>query len=214
MLTYLNADEALIFRITHIDNVPWILRNGLHCRNSNVLDPEFVQIGQPGLIKGRAARLVPVDPGGTLSDYVPFYFTPFSPMAYKIHTGNGGLRQRANSEIVIMVSSLRDLSSRNVTAVFSDRHAFLSTAQFFTSLGDLDKIDWNRLQRRKFHKDYENPEPFERYQAEALVHRHLPVEHLKGIVCFSENGQRTLTNRAEEEGLDVKILAHPKWYFR
>jgi hypothetical protein len=41
----LNPDKALIFRITHLDNVPWILDNGLHCRSSEVLDPDFVNIG-------------------------------------------------------------------------------------------------------------------------------------------------------------------------
>ncbi len=64
-------------------------------------------------------------PGGTLSDYIPFYFTPFSMMMYNIKTGYGSVRQFPNSEIVIMVSSLRGLAEGGVSAVFSDRHAYL-----------------------------------------------------------------------------------------
>ena len=34
-----------IFRVTHIDNVLWVLDNGLHCKESGVQDPNFVGIG-------------------------------------------------------------------------------------------------------------------------------------------------------------------------
>ena len=69
----LNAEKALIFRITHINNVHWILGNGLHCKNSDVGDPNFVQIGDPELISKRATRNVPIPPRDTLSDYISFY---------------------------------------------------------------------------------------------------------------------------------------------
>ena len=64
----LSPDRALIFRITHIANVPWILANGLHCESSNVRDPDHVSIGNPDLIEKRRIRVVPMPPGGTLSD--------------------------------------------------------------------------------------------------------------------------------------------------
>jgi len=127
MANNLTAEKALIFRITHINNVPWILRNGLRCKNSDVQDPTFVRIGNLELIQRRTARNVPVPPGGTLSDYIPFYFTPFSMMMYNIKTGYGGIRQFPNRKIVIMVSSLRGLADRGVATVFSDRHAYLQS---------------------------------------------------------------------------------------
>lgn len=214
MTSKLNVQKALIFRITHIRNVPWILQNGLHCKNSGTQDPNFVSIGSSELIQRRSSRSVPVPPEGTLSDYIPFYFTPFSMMMYNIHTGYGGVRQVPNSEIVIFVSSLRKLAKRGVVAVFSDRHAYLKTAQFFTSLEDLDEIDWDILQRRDFRRDVDDPEKTARYQAEALVYRHLPVDHLSGIVCLSENEKRTLNQAREKAGLNLKIEALPNWYFR
>ena len=76
----LTPEKALIFRITHRSNVPWILKNGLHCRSSAIVDPNFTGIGNPELIERRRHRKVDILPGGTLEDYVPFYFTPFSPM--------------------------------------------------------------------------------------------------------------------------------------
>lgn len=50
-MSSLNPEKALIFRITHIDNVAWILDHGLHCRNSAEFDPSFRNIGSPDLIQ-------------------------------------------------------------------------------------------------------------------------------------------------------------------
>jgi hypothetical protein len=76
----LNPEKALIWRITHRKNLPWILANGLHAGNSGPRLRDWVSIGNEDLIGRRAHRKVPVPPGGVLNDYVPFYFTPFSPM--------------------------------------------------------------------------------------------------------------------------------------
>jgi hypothetical protein len=141
----------------HIANVPWILDNGLHCRNSAAADPNFVQIGNAGLIQGRHSRIIKGPHNGTLSDYVPFYFTPLSPMFYNIKTGWQGIVQRSNQEIAILVASLHDVKKAGHPFVFTDRHAYLQTAQVFDDLKDLDKIDWTILQRRDFKRDPENP---------------------------------------------------------
>ena len=197
----------------HIANVPWTLHNGLHCKNSKASDPSFVRIGNLELITKRATRQIPIPPGGNLSDYVPFYFTPFSMMMYNIKTGYGGIQQFPNAEIVIMASSLRQLANHGMSAIFTDRHAYLHTAQFFSSLNDLHNIDWPLLQQRDFKRDVDDPEKTDRYQAEALVHKHLPVDHLSGIVCFNENKKRDLQTHIKEAGVELKIAVRPKWYF-
>ncbi|MBI4470499.1 MAG: DUF4433 domain-containing protein [Acidobacteria bacterium] len=101
----LTPEKAFIFRITHIDNVPWLPENGVHCRSSANFDPNYKVIGNPDLIAKRLHRVVPIPPGGTLGDYVPFYFTPSSPMLYNIKTGYQGITQMPISEV-----ALRDLS--------------------------------------------------------------------------------------------------------
>lgn len=121
----LTPEKALIFRIIHRANLPWILRNGLHCRSSDTFDSNYVNIGNIELIDKRNGHPVPHPPSGTLSDYIPFYFTPFSPMLYNITTGWGGITRRKNEEIVILVSSLKILKKQGVRFIFSDRHAYL-----------------------------------------------------------------------------------------
>lgn len=64
----LNPTRALIFRIVHVRNVPWILEHGLVCRNSPNQNPHYLNIGNVDLIDKRSHRVVPIPPGGTLSD--------------------------------------------------------------------------------------------------------------------------------------------------
>ena len=132
-------------------------------------------IGNEDLIDKRCERQIMEPPGGTLSDYIPFYFTPLSPMLYNIHTGYNGLRQRSNDEIVVIVSSVRDLSKQERSFLISDRHAFLTAAQFYPDVDGLDVIDWTILRNRDFRRDNDDLGKMERYQAECLVHEHLPA---------------------------------------
>lgn len=213
-LPELTADNALIFRITHIKNVPWILKHGLHCRSSDVHDPNFVQIGNADIINGRDGRAMQGPYGGMLSDYVPFYFTPRSPMFLNIKTGYRGIQQRNNQEIAIVHASLRNINAQGLPFVFTDRHAYLVAAQPpFSNLDDLDKIDWPILQRSDFKRDPENPEKVERYEAEALIHKHLPIEAIDGIACCDGPTATLLENQTKKSSQNVKIAIKPNWYF-
>lgn len=212
-MSNLNPDKALIFRITHIANVPWLLEHGLHCRNSPEFDPNFRNIGNPELISKRHTRVVPIPPGGTLSDYVPFYFTPYSIMLYNIHTGYGGVPPVPNDDIVILVSSLRKVAEMGLRFVFTNQHAYPVTARYFNRLEDLEKIDWSLLQARDFRHDPEDPGKKERYQAEALIHRHLPVTTLLGIGCHSKATKGRLQPMLQRHKVTTDLVVRPTWYF-
>jgi len=209
----LTQDKALIFRITHIENLAWLLDHGLNARSSGQFAPNFREIGNPDLIDKRSRRVVPLSPGGTLSDYVPFYFTPYSPMLLNIKTGFGGVRQTPMQDIVILVSSLLKLAELNIPFVFSDRHAYLATAQFSSNLADLDRIDWPLLQSRDFKRDPNDLGKVERYQAEALVHRHVPVAGLLGIACHNDARNKDVVDLVEKAGKNVTVVVRPGWYF-
>jgi hypothetical protein len=209
----LTLQQAFIFRIVHRDNVPWILDHGLHCSASRTRDPHYVSIGNPDLIAKRSTRAVPMAPGGMLSDYVPFYFTPHSPMLYNIKTGYNGITRRGNEEIVILASSLHRLAELNVRFLFSDRHAYLNAARFSSDLDDLSWIDWGILQRRDFRRDENDPEKVERYQAEGLVHKRCPIEAMVGIGCYEAAVQKRMAAEVAKRGLTIPVVAKPGWYF-
>lgn len=209
---WLSPEHAFIFRITHIRNVRWILQHGLHCRNGEVLDPNFVTIGASEIINRRDGHAVLGGPGGNLADYIPFYFTPFSPMAYKVRTGHGVAAVRPR-EIVILVASLHRLQAADVGFVFTDSHALLATALFFTSLDQLHRVDWEALRNRDFSYDVNDPGKTERYQAEALVHRYLPVNLLEAVVCHGSPQKALVDGWAGDSGISVPVVTRPGLYF-
>lgn len=210
----LNPEKALIWRIVHCDNLLWILDNGLHCGNSTVRSPAWVNIGNAELIDKRATHPVPLAPGGCLNDYVPFYFTPFSPMLRNIHTGWGGIRKRPNEEIVILVSSMYKLRDLGQQFLFTDSHAYYQWANYYSDLADLNKIDWPLLQSRDFKRDPDDPAKFERYQAEALVFRHVPIQGTLGIVCYTESLKHEIDRQIKARGLALSVYARTGWYFK
>lgn len=156
---------------------------------------------------------MPAAPGGSLDDYVPFYFTPLSPMLLNIKTGRNGVTQRPMRDIVVLVSSLHALVEQNLPFLFSDRHAYLEAAQFSSDLGDLGRLDWERLRATDFRRDPNDLAKFERYQAEALVHRHLPAQALRAIVCLGTAEEARLRDLVQDQDIATQIVARPGWFF-
>lgn len=210
----LNPEKALIWRIVHRDNLAWILDNGLHCASSQKVAEHYEPIGNTDLIHKRTQRNVPIEPYGTLSDYIPFYFTPFSPMMYNIHTGRGGVKKRANEEIVILVSSIPKLIDSKVPFVFTDRHAYTAFAEFFDNSDELIKLDWPIIQQRNFQRNQDDPAQIERYQAEALVYKHCPITSLLGIVCYTDEMKQQLEQIVKEKYLAIDVRKMTQWYFQ
>ena len=205
----LNPEKSLIFRIVHKDNIGQVLQAGCLCRSAIAGQAGYVEIGNQELIQRRTQRIVPCGPGGTLSDYVPFYFTPYTPMLYNIKTGYG-VPQKPLKDIAILVSSLRRMAKQNIPFVFSDRHAYLKTAQFSDDLDDLDRIIWPVLQARDFRRD--DSDKFEKYQAEALIHQHVPVSALIGIACYDIETRDHVRQMAKVCGTAVEIVAQRSWF--
>ncbi|HVO99162.1 MAG TPA: DUF4433 domain-containing protein [Bryobacteraceae bacterium] len=208
----LTQEKALIFRITHLDNVPWILDNGMHARNGERFDPNFRNIGNVDLIDKRSRRVVEVPPRGTLSDYVPFYFTPYSIMMLNILTGYN-VKKVPAEEIVIFVSSLPHVAAQGIPFVFTNQHAYPPMAEYFADLDRLNEVDWPLLQSRNFEHDPDDPGKKERYQAEALIWKQVPVSALRGVCCYTTAVEEDLRAEVERRGLELKVAARTSWYF-
>ena len=212
MLDMLKPENAYIYRITHVRNVPWILDHGLACQSSAERDPDFVEIGKPELIGRRQSRSIKMPPGGILANYIPFYFTTKSPMLLNIKTGYG-VAQRPMSEIAVLKASLRVLDASGIKYLISDRHALLEAACFVNDLSGLDLIPWSALRACDFRKDHEDPLPFERYQAEALIFRSLPVSALKAIITSDDMTRLMLQEHVRRRSLSLKVVTLPERFF-
>jgi hypothetical protein len=165
------------------------------------------------LIAKRDGRAVPIPPGGTLSDYIPFYFTPLSPMLLNIKTGYNGATMLPMRDIAILVTSLVRITKDAIPFVFTDRHAYLTAARFSSDLRDLKTLDWKILRERDFKRDPNHPEKVERYQAEELNYRTLPTSSLLGIACYDAARAESIKQECERRSIPLRVAVRPGWFF-
>ncbi len=134
-------------------------------------------------------------------------------MLFKIVTGHGNVGMVARHDIVIFVASLRDLAAQGMRFLLTDHHASLALAQFTSNLEGLKRVDWPILQASDFRHGDDDPGRHERYQAEALVHRHLPVAACDRLVCYGRQKQAQLVGEMARRGLNLDVDVHPDWFF-
>jgi hypothetical protein len=132
--------------MTRIERLPSVVEHGLlpdnACRQQQITG---VEIGYDHIKRRRARRVVPCGAGGTLADYVPFYFAPRSPMLYAITRGQVSAEAARTDQIVYLVSSTQSLRRAGLTVIASNRHAELDYAELSDLDGDLDHdgfVDW------------------------------------------------------------------------
>jgi hypothetical protein len=135
-------------------------------------------------------------------------------MMFNIKTGYGGIKLAPNDDIVIFVSSLHHVAAQNVRFVFTNQHAYPAMAEYFTDLCYLDAIDWPLLQSRDFKHDPDDPAKKERYQAEALLWQHVPLEALQGVCCYTQAVGQGIKEEIANRGLSFKVGVQPGWYFQ
>lgn len=197
------------FRITHIDNIPHILKNGLVKAGSPLHDENHVPIGDPQIIGLRGDIEVK---GYRIGDYIPFYLGPRSPMLYVIQHGYNGVQRVEPEKIVYCVIRLDDLINNNIDCIFTDGHAVSFLTSFYSrdklsSINEIVKFDdvyssqWNSeedldLKRRK--------------EAELLIKNDLPVQFLRGFVVYNNKAKDFLIEKGVADNM---IAVMPSYYY-
>lgn len=76
----IDIDKIWIFRIIPIQNLEYVLRDGIYCKNECKEDIGFLSIGSKEIINQRNTKIVKCYPETVVNDYVPFYFSVRTPM--------------------------------------------------------------------------------------------------------------------------------------
>ena len=132
---------------------------------------------------------------------------------YNIHTGRGGVTKRTNEDICILVSNIPKIEQMGLKYIFTDRHAYPVLARYFDDSYFLPEIDWPLLQARNFQRNPDDPEQIERYQAEALLYSHVPVEALIGVICYTDTVKIEIEHQLKSSKVKLSVIARKKWYF-
>jgi len=197
-----------IYHITHVDNLERVLEEGglwadSACARQGISP---TNIGYRHIKARRLARRVPAAAGGTLGDYVPFYFCSRSVMLYVIHRGHDDY-SGGQGRIVHLVSTVETAVALDRKWAFTDRHAELSYAEYFDDLADLAQVDWAAMPLKYWSNEDETKE---KRQAEFLVHDFFPLSAVEQIGVMSADVA------AEVRGLvgsSPPVTVEPEWYY-
>lgn len=205
-----------IYHITHMSNLPGILAaNGLWCdrlraQNCGVI----VGIAHQHIKDRRAERKVPCAARGTLSDYVPFYFAPRSPMLYTVHQGNVNGYAEGQRPIVHLVSSVEQAIALGKPWCFTDGHADMAFSSFSDDYGDLDgKVDWSVMSLQFWNDTDMQPDRKRRRQAEFLAHQSFPWTAIAEIGVVDDGIRSQMETALAGSDHRPPVVVHKDWYY-
>ena len=196
--------EIDAYRMTHIDNIPHILENGITHPSCTSANPEYVPIGDTSLIASRNARQL--GSGKTLGNYIPFYFSKRTPMLFVIQHGHNSVPIVAPENIVYCVCSLDAIVSLGSDFLFSDGHAYNKLSSFYDSshLSEIETIlDWEAI-HDIYWKDEQDTDKKRRKEAECLIGADIPLTFIKQFVVYNDDAkEKLLIFGVEEEMIEV-----------
>ena len=117
------TEPTTIFRFIHIDNLRSCLeRGGLHAPNHCPDDGKMYRtIHNVDVQNKRHEISIPCGPGGTIHDYVPFYFGYLSPMMLNLRTGKVPGYEEGQTPLIYLVTTAQAVRDRGAGFVFSVR---------------------------------------------------------------------------------------------
>jgi len=188
----LDFSKTYLFRMTHIENIPHILQNGITCSNSVKSNPHFVPIGDGCLISTRSNTLL--SNGKLLGEYIPFYFGVRTPMLYVVQNGFNMVSPIPAEDIVYCCSSVQKIIDYHLDFVFTNGHAVdRFTTQFsMQDVYNLDSIlDWNAI-GAKYWRDSNDLDMKRRKEAEFLVLGDIPSDAVLGYMVYNQKSKDRL----------------------
>ena len=198
-----------LYKMVHVDDMEYVLSTGLCCANHPLASSNYRQLGDPRMSRERETMQVSHPSGGTMFDYVPFYFAGRMGVLWTmLHAderflederkreagypptyGSRRTQYRHQREIVFVVCDFGKVIENCSQWCFTDRHPSSSNVVFFTDLRQLSRLDWNAI--GMFPADCHNAAVMLRRQAEFLVRDFVPVSCIDRLVVrYAETKQR------------------------
>src|SRR6266404_259450 len=163
-----------IFRIVHVDNLATLLRRtGLYSANHTPNDGlPYRTIHNVDIQTERHVRTISCGPGGTLHDYIPFYFGYLSPMLLQLKTGRVAGYDEGQVPLVYLKSTAQAVASAPCGFVFSNGHGIAAFTDWYDDLGRLNEVDWDMVYQRYWRDEVNDMDRQRRKQAEFLIHQY------------------------------------------
>lgn len=200
-----------LYRIIHCDNLDFILKNGIYVRSHAKHDPDYIHIGNVDIISVRENFKVKLDGYGKIGEYIPFYFGKQSIMLYNILTGVGVPKVEPD-KIIYLCCEIGDVTGKCERYFFTDGQANKAFTEHYADLKHLSDVDWDVVLGEDFTKSGDIDRP-RRYQAEFLVHQHIPVECIREIIVFDEAKKMEIEKLQLDNSCEIPVRAVKKGYY-
>lgn len=208
-----------VYHITHVSNLAPIVADG--CIEADVRRIHRgggqISIGMTEIKRRRLYQIaVSCYPDTKVGEYVPFYLCPRSIMLYIIHMGNHpDLAHYRDGQGPIlhlqvdMEAAINWANQHGVRWTFSDRNAGSFYAEFYNSLNELDKIDWEAVTST----DFRDPLVKEGKQAEFLLQDTCPWHLVEKIGVLNENICRQAIDIIRTARHKPVVAIEKTWYY-
>jgi hypothetical protein len=204
-----------IYHISHLSNLSGILAaGGLRCnRTLSQQGVGYTNIAHGNIQSRRANKVVTCSAGGTLRDYVPFYFGSRSPMLFAIKCGNVAGYTQGQGPVLHLVPTVQAVAAAGLPFAFTNGHGIMGLTDFFDNLADLDEVDWPLMTAKWWNDTQEDGDRSRRRQAEFLVHQFFPWNLVQEIGLSNNKVKATVEAAITGQGHQPPVHARPDWYY-
>ena len=204
-----------IYRLMHLDNLSVCLeRGGMHAPNHTPNDGRVYRtIHDIEIQQVRRARPIRCGSGGTVHDYVAFYFGPRSPMLLKLKTGQVEGYVEGQESLIYLVSTVEAIDQAQLDFVFSDGHGIAAFTQWFDNVTNLNQIDWDMVYADYWADTIADMDRQRRKQAEFLVYRFCPWEVLIRIGVINGDIKDQVESILAKYGVQTPVDICRRWYY-
>lgn len=208
-------ENNLILHMTHFNNLKNIFKAKGLVAVSQIINTkkDYINIANNSIQDRRSSYLVPVEPYGTLHDYVPFYFAPRSPMLYSIKMGNVDGYKEGQSPIIYLVTNPNIIKQKSLPFCFTDGHGIMTFTDYYNELKDLDKIDWDIMKAKYWSDTEQDNDRRRRRMAEFLVYNFVPIDCFIGIGVKNDMYKEKVKELLSEFSLNISVKLKSNWYY-
>lgn len=169
------------YHFTHIENLESIVKNGfLSTNEKSNLGIEHKDVANGNIQERRHNMNVPISPGGTVHDYIPFYFCTTNPMLLSLVN----LKNIDQMFMIFFAVPIDKILDQNV--IFTDASANTKIPpNFYTNPSDLDKLNWESINSSKW--GVKNDDDRHQRMAEVLIYKSLQIIDVDTIIVWNDN---------------------------
>lgn len=208
-----------VLHFTHLDNLPSIVAAGALASDCQARQGSMVtEVGDPSIKEVRRRRPVPIFPGGTVGDYVPFYFAPRSPMMFRIacdcRDTIPGRYQGGDRPLVYFAARVAAVIDSGLPWVATDGNARVQISRFTGDLAEVaTMVDWSLMRAKMWSSTPDDPDRERRRMAELLVHRLAPLMLFHEVGAYSEEYAERARHALSGHPLARRVVVRPDWYY-